>query len=106
MKWVKANFQEKREIIEELQKITSICKICSLLGHSSAKCYKKEKAVCENKDCGKVHIKDMCEYQAYITGCLQLPLEPPPVGGGMSLQDVSVSEDTFDSTARTLFDGQ
>ena len=52
-----------------------------------------------------MHIKDMCEYQAYITGCLQLPLEPPPVGGGMSLQDVSVSEDAFDSTARTLFDG-
>ena len=73
-RWTKANYQEKRKIIEEIQKITSLCKICSHLGHLPASCYRKEKAVCENNGCGKVHVKDMCEFQTFITGCLPLTL--------------------------------
>ena len=105
-KWNRANSSEKVKMIEEVQAIPmDICKICSNIGHKSTRCFNRASYVCENSNCGQVHIKEMCTFQPYITGCLQHISEPLPWGGGMSLQDVRVDELNTNSTGRTLFDG-
>ena len=62
-RWNKADSLMKKKIIEEIQEVESICKICSYIGHLSGNCWHKNNYVCENSQCGKVHIKYMCEFQ-------------------------------------------
>ena len=43
-------------------------------------------------------MKEMCTFQPYITGCLQLISEPLPWGGEIDLQEARVDEFKFNSS--------
>ena len=102
-RWTKANYFMKKRIIEEIQEVTSLCKICSNLGHLSGSCYFKEKAVCENNECGQEHVKEICEFQPFITGCLQHTTKAPFVGGCMRLINVNVAKEDKKPTVKKFF---
>ena len=102
-KWQRSNSADKVKILEEIQAIPlSVCKNCSRIGHISSNCFKKDKNVCENNNCGQNHIKEMCNFQPYIVGCLRIMSVPLLIRGETDVQEAKADAVDHDSSENDI----